>query len=226
MYKELLMNFCSKDQSRSPLCNPFNVGCYTYATDGHIAIRIPRMPVFSSNEPVENIEKVWFKGTARDSDYIPVPNVPKERIYESCPSCRGSGRVRQCPDCEGEGVITFESNTGLLYDIDCRNCNNKGVLGDSGYLPDDLTTVPCERCCGEGIVPKNLFMRIGNRLIACHLLSLMGQLPNCRLAPGATTDFMAIPFSFDEGEGIVMPARDDGTKHIITPDEVKEVPDA
>ena len=67
-----LAKFCSRDAGRiSSIGTPWTVGEWTYATDGHIAIRVPRRDdVTRSDGP--DVQRVMDKAPAA-KDMRPVP---------------------------------------------------------------------------------------------------------------------------------------------------------
>lgn len=214
--KKLLLRFCSNDKTRDSLCRPFNVSGYTYATNGHIAIRVPRMVEFDANEPINSIEEPWFKGSLKPADCRIVPKVNPEFAYEKCSVCNGSGSCRECPDCDGEGEVVFCSDSGREYNFECRLCDG------NGHIPNAGDGYACSECEGTGTAPKWVLVKLGSKLIACHNLLLMHRLPDCRIAPEVTSGYNAIPFIFDGGDGMVMPARDDGRLKVVTPESMAD----
>jgi hypothetical protein len=74
--------FCDpNDPSRPWLGQPFSAGAWTYATDGHIMVRVPRLD-----------------DIAESPDAAPKAESHRER----CPSCNC-----KCHRCDGTGKLTF-----------------------------------------------------------------------------------------------------------------------
>lgn len=109
--------FCANDSDiRRGLTEPFSIGAYTYATNGHIAVRLPRC-----EEVPEGNEDRAYNAAAIDkmlSDRIgaqvPTPferKLPDIEEGGECELCDGTGKGHpDCPDC----------------DCDCDDCNGTG----------------------------------------------------------------------------------------------------
>jgi len=198
--EETLRLFCSTDKYRNALYNPFNVGAYTYATNGHYAIRIDRDPKFDENEAKPAIEGIWFSGTVEENQWLPVPTEKEMGEKNKCSLCGGSGKVKDCPDCDGEGHITFFSSPSSTdYEVECKDCDGTGCI--------DGDEKRCIRCDGMGYCLTNKGIEVGSKLLSCMLLSVISKLPGVMIAPDASPGLSAIPFRFDGGDGILMPMR-------------------
>ncbi len=95
-----LTPFCSKDKYRGAILKPFSRGEWTYATNGHILIRVPRgaeVPEVD-NSPV--VERIWPKGSVsfRSPSTLALP--PGAQVF--CETCEGRGTKHDCPDCTCE----------------------------------------------------------------------------------------------------------------------------
>lgn len=83
---------------------PFSIGDYSYATNGHIMVRLPRRAdipeidgapkVFNVNAPLEH--------NATASYATPEPFEVTAADKRECFACNGSGKEHNCPDCECE----------------------------------------------------------------------------------------------------------------------------
>ena len=92
-----------------------------------------------------------------------------------------------CYCCDGEGV--HERESGNSEDYDCEECNATGrVMGESGELSN--TSYPKIEVGGVDFAPQ--------------YLRLIKSLPNAQLSP---TEGKASPFTFDGGDGLLMPMR-------------------
>ena len=120
MTKQDLMKFCSVD--RENLKEPFSRGDFTYATNGHIAVRIPRLPdVPENSDAPSNIEILFEK--YKGSEYYPIPDVPPIKKV-ACYHCDGVGHFKkgnklECEKCCGTGKITGRESfiaSGRHYD--------------------------------------------------------------------------------------------------------------
>jgi hypothetical protein len=105
-----LTPFCGKDDIRTTLHSPWTSNGWTYATNGHMCVRVPALEsVTRSDGP--NIEVVWAKLLPCDT-YSPLPEVkiaPDLLKSGPCEDCGGSGvaecctcgQDRECPTCDG-----------------------------------------------------------------------------------------------------------------------------
>src|ERR1041385_6499269 len=97
-----LTKFCAADPFRSYLSKPFSHGKFTYATNGHIIVRVARredVPEIEQqgnwNKPFEGMEDTKFSPLATVS---PLPSVP-QTVEDDCTACDGRGHEHECPDC-------------------------------------------------------------------------------------------------------------------------------
>ena len=101
-----LAKFCSQDETRPYLQRPFSAGAYTYATNGHIMVRVARCgdvleiagkyekaKTFDWNKPLGEHDKATF---ARPALTLP----PRSESDEECETCEGDGAAHDCPSCE------------------------------------------------------------------------------------------------------------------------------
>lgn len=107
-----LKPFCCKDPVRETLATPWNSNGWTYASNGHIAIRVSQRDcIVRTDGP--NVDRVWA-ALLPCENYEPLPDIkiPAD-IAEpgECETCGGStvaeccecGQDRECPDCD-EGI--------------------------------------------------------------------------------------------------------------------------
>lgn len=115
-----LQKFCGVDETRPYLMRPFSFGDFTYATNGHVMVRLPRI------SDVKEIEKsgTWDKpldchagADFRAADDFLLPAL-KPSEEEQCSVCDGRGYIHDCPDCEcicsmcdGKGFEIAEKRT-------------------------------------------------------------------------------------------------------------------
>lgn len=124
-----LKPFCGEERARSYLHEPFSLGDYTYATDGRVLVRVPRLAGVGEVERAPKAERL-FTAYPLATELRPLPAFAfpaPERI--TCDGCKGLGREHDCPDCQCEcdlcdGVGTLEtvasaSLGGAIFD--CRH---------------------------------------------------------------------------------------------------------
>lgn len=101
-----LKSFCG---TRTYLSAPFSNGEFTYATNGHIMVRVPRLPDVSDitikgnwEKPLNGIDAATFAPFL----HRPLPQMTDEE----CSKCGGTGNEHDCPDCS----------------CDCDGCGGSG----------------------------------------------------------------------------------------------------
>ena len=191
-----LKQFCADEDDFCGLDLPFNDGQYTYATNGHIGIRMDRDETNDQNvnvkaKLIKAIQQI-FGDETKFSNCAPIPpyTVPEER---RCQFCNGIGVYPVCPGCTGKGHVTIEDEDGD-YDEECDFCEGK------------RTDINCHACGGTGaehFLRVPLTDQIG---IAWHYLKLIEALPDAQI--NLTGDPKGVvPFRLEGGIGVVMPMR-------------------
>ena len=98
-----LSQFCGDD--RSFFTRPFSVGGYTYATNGHVLVRVPSI---ESIEPPENAPENFeakineILAGIEDATYfeLPIDEIPPKPDDVDCWACDGRGHKHNCPNCQ------------------------------------------------------------------------------------------------------------------------------
>lgn len=197
---EQLMVFCEKpiDGARKGLCNPFNVGEYTYATNGHFAIRIPAKIEYVAAEDYRvEIAKMFSDPAIPADKFIDLPIIESPEEHVICSKCNGTGSDIECTDCDGSRKVHWESEGGYEYDATCEMCNGTGKIKG-----------PCEKCGATGKTAKDKLIDVGSKLLNARYLAIIANtLKNVKIAPDAVSELSPVPFIFDGGEGIIMPLR-------------------
>ena len=92
-----LNQFCDPTQ-REPgrdVSVPFSLNGHTYATNGHIAVRIPRRADIPENKEAPNVEKLpWDFSRIKFA-----PLLEPKLLPDKCWHCDGTGYQHKCPDC-------------------------------------------------------------------------------------------------------------------------------
>jgi hypothetical protein len=188
---DLLMSFCSKDETRT-IAKPFSDELYTYATNGYVMIRVDRVDDVPINSPVtlEHMEELF--------DCTPTTPMPEITITKKqCPACEGSGRVTKCPECDGCGWVDFD-NRFNTYEVECKSCDGDGVT------PGNKNS--CDVCKGTGkIVDKEKNVEIDGIAFRSTILDPITKLTNVKFF--VRKEDKPATFSFDGGMGVVMPVR-------------------
>lgn len=120
-----LQKFCGNDWFRSYLHKPFSKDGFTWATNGHVIVRVP---LVEGVEPLSSKQPLNVDATIAGLDdaifFAPSFNLPPEKELHDieCPSCDGRGRAHECPDCE----------------CICEDCDGKKTIKSE---PTESTTI-------------------------------------------------------------------------------------
>lgn len=115
MTVELLSRFCGGWSTA--MHAPFSSGAYTYATNGHIALRVRRIESVPEVAGSPNVEKILV--ASGNPMLVPlVLDLPENKVeQQECSTCEGRKTEHDCPscncdceDCAGTGIETNESD--------------------------------------------------------------------------------------------------------------------
>lgn len=194
---EQLQKFCAKGEFRSFMLKPWLHGDYAFATNGHIALRVPAdgflSVVAGGNGSEPNVSKLVDKAKAF---YLPMMSIPELVPPEVCEHCAGTGTAYDCDPCDGEGWFDHHGK-----EYECKWCNGAGQHqngeGDPSY---------CWHCDGIG-EKRYIQVAVGNSHFDRRYLALIAALPNAKIAPNGPAAITY--FAFDGGDGALMPMRVD-----------------
>ena len=98
-----LQKFCASpdDCYHNNMSKPYSRGDYTYATNGHVLIRVPRINRIPEIPKAPSADKLWPVSKLTDYE-IPAFSTP---AFRPCPYCEGEGKWGNgvtCDECEGE----------------------------------------------------------------------------------------------------------------------------
>lgn len=195
-----LQQFCHVGPGRAKLSRPFHRGVHTFATNGHILVRVPHRAHETAdfNEGVDVRLMEWKLVRAGKLSPLPAVSLPAP---EKCGQCLGSGRVRECSGCGGDGCA------------DCDGC------GEQPTHAGDLAGETCTICDGRKAVwgSRDLVYLTERLAIAPRYYVLLASLPAIEVdlsvdaiaAMPAGSDWLdaALPFSFAGGDGLLMAMR-------------------
>ena len=187
--------FCG---SRPKMGEPFSQGVYTYATNGHILVRVDKDPKYDKNEGP------CLMGLPFDHDkfatWQKLPKLPKAK---GCELCHGKGTVDECSECGGKGAIKW-SNGRHAYEAECKSCNGDGLVGGRGLV--------CPNCRGMGTCHTyQSSILVKGFQLDMNYLERIKALTNPVLAfEPDDTCCKIIRFKFDGGVGLLMPMRQGG----------------
>lgn len=209
--RDILRAFCAVPcEEKSYMGQPFSDKHHTYATDGHIMVRVARVPECDAPVPEYFVSRLGEGNLSfrhmdiAESEWLPIPviGIAKTR----CNDCEGSGYVKDCPECDGKGEVEWETPFNS-YVRECKTCEGEETI--PGQAGDKV----CPNCRGEGkSYPWNAApLEVGNVLFNVRLLALLADLPGAKIYPVIWPDESKNPdpslFKFDGGEGFIMPRR-------------------
>ena len=176
-----LTKFCSRDHSNRS--QPFSRGKWTYATNGHICIRVPRLTNVPERLGTPDARKIYAKAD-RLGPYKWV-GVPKVDITTfKCDRCDGTGKL----DGDTERVYT------------CEECKGSGRVKESKPIRFLLGSRP-----GYAIYLNNIYLNLIRRELPNAELGLIKEASSTGIV--TRTDFRPVKIRFDGGEGILMPVK-------------------
>lgn len=145
-----LKPFCGTEETRPYLMQPFSRGEFTYATNGHICVRVPRRDDAPEQERPD-VSKLCFEPAApfEPASIYPLPPVE----FEDCEACDGRGAVHDCPACQcvcewcsGKGECSTDA--GISASILGHAFNLKYVR--MLFALPELIVAMCEPCGAKG----------------------------------------------------------------------------
>ena len=197
--------FCGKGDVRTYLHDPFSIGEYSYATDGHVAIRIPRRDDVPEIENAPDIGKVF--APLVDLAFQPLPSITILAVsLPECRDCDGKGYGEKCSECHGEG------NHGCDCEYcgrECDECDGTGIMIADGDLPEDQR-LPCETCDGRGTRLDDRDIVFSDELVlAARFIERLLALPGPHEMAIQTHSAFGTPqfFRFNGGIVAIMPRR-------------------
>ena len=137
-----LTQFCSTDPERPYIHKPFSRAGYTWATTGHILVRVPHDPAVPNGDKLA-CEKVFDPGFKTPTLALPVMEIPQPKTDE-CEVCEGRGHAHDCPDCtcacvecDGNGSIAQRQSIAI-----CGVCFDVKYIRKIWALPGLLVSQP------------------------------------------------------------------------------------
>jgi len=111
--KEILLKFCGADNEKTQ--RPFSLGDYTYATDGVVLIRVPRMSEFPENPLAPDPKKIKYK-ESREWHLVTDIEMPKTEECE-----KGTRRIPRRNPMNFHGILFDQKYLALLSQLpDCK----------------------------------------------------------------------------------------------------------
>ncbi len=111
-----LQRFCSSEDSyMSPKTGrPWTRGDWTYATNGHVIVRLPEIAEITDNKEAPNATGLQWGSVVTDDQWMKIDHIKLELV--DCEECEGGEKTpHDCPDCSCE----------------CESCDNGKVFDKS-----------------------------------------------------------------------------------------------
>jgi len=199
--EKFLELFSMDDECYSRLESPWSEGKWTYASDGFILVSVRQlMGIEGANKfHIRIAGSELEKQLEAEGDWLPLPEIKAEG---KCPVCDGSGESYQCPRCyDGSGDCMG----------DCPYCDGEGwVSREKAGMLAELGGETCRACYRAGMDLKNKVMRIGGVYFQARFIALLRGLPLPLIS--VRGEGRAARFTFDGGDGLLMPVRGDRTE--------------
>jgi hypothetical protein len=206
-----LISFCQTDGSKA-INTPWSEGDYTYASNGHLLVRVPRR-----EDVAEKIEAPNIAGTSLGAglDKTPAEWVDVPRLVvapDDCPECKGTGKQYNCPECEGEGEVHLSTDWSDYGEETCETCGGNGQLSKDQWLRlmpkgSNPAGENCYSCNGIGKKYEGKAVEVGKGLFTDTLLAQISILPKCKI--GVVDKLSPAIFRFEGGDGLLMPRLSD-----------------
>lgn len=199
-----LKPFCGRDDPRAYLNQPWQENGATFATNGHIGIRLDGLQdglAAAHPKTAGRIPKLLEEARA---NVIPLAiELPTKRA-KPCGHCGGSGYViaKTCDECEGAGWFEKGSHT-----YDCKECQEAGTISTPAKQ-GAAEAEACWVCDGRGTLSRDILLKANGTTygFAEKYLRLITALPAVRFFVGPDNQRVA-RFDFDGGSGVLMPIR-------------------
>lgn len=130
-----LKPFCYTGDDRPYLKQPWSRGDFTYASNGHVLVRVLRLTDVPENAATPDCEKLLAK-TPECSDFAPFPEFDiSDAPKVPCDICDGRGTEHDCPDC-GHDCEECDG-TGEIEEI--QSVTLFGAIYDTRYIKQIMT---------------------------------------------------------------------------------------
>lgn len=196
MNKEQLCKFSNPEHPK--MCGPFSLGAFSYATNGHLLVRVPRITDVPEWEALNEKATVLFDAFDMPAVTAALVSIPDFQMPEpeKCGVCSGAGKTTRCPECDGSGELEFETDYNE-YSVECETCHGLGSTIGGEQV--------CECCDGTGNKKESKRVEVGCTGFSPHYLTMLKELPGMKIAP--TEPEKANYFKWNEGDGLIMPMR-------------------
>ena len=111
---ELLKKFCHDDATRTSIATPWSAGEHSFATNGHMIVRVSRLADVPEREDAPFLGKMFPYADPAEWFALADIKLPKPKTVD-CSGCDGDGEIEheECADCSGHK---------------CEECNGTGEV--------------------------------------------------------------------------------------------------
>ena len=191
---EKLKKFCGDPRYSERIGSPWSKGKFTFATNGYILVRVPRLQEVPEREDAVNVGAVLKVNPEPVEGFVDGPGIEGLDIPQ-CPRCKGNeSEPQEFEECDGSGVVNFE-NSFHEYECTCQSCDGDGELDH------------CRKCHGTGylIDSEEALIDIAGALFKkTQILDLTRVFGSLQIAPPCP-EGKASWIRFQDGQALVMP---------------------
>lgn len=199
--RSTLQHFCASDE-RPTIAQPWSDEQWSYASDGRILLRVPRLDDVPENPESPKMRPPDFSFEPPPSpDWLPMPEFNYHK--RDCNACSGRGKFDKCPSCRGRKYLYCECfDCGDVHEYICPACGDT----DEAYIDGDLYCMVCE---GTGRIEDNESSVLvkGIRLSTYYLNLIRAHLTDIQLLPLAGKPSPQSLIRFDGGMGYLIGMR-------------------
>ena len=194
---ELLSKFVNPNDPRPYIQHPIANDGFLWATNGHMAVRIPYDGAECTLELCEDLSILpemkryfsivpWLGGK-----FQPIQETIEER---KCMQCDDKGLMPEivsgtCSDCDGEGNFYHG-----VHSYECKECNGTGITYKA-----TIETVKCDNCSGTGVIHSTI---VGGLYFNQDYIDTIKAMPGAVMWTPDKPGLCA--FRFDGGSGVIM----------------------
>jgi hypothetical protein len=124
-----LKAYCSTDPMRPNLHAPWSRDGFTYASNVHVIIRVPRIADTLEIPGAPNPDKI-FSALEKQVSFAPLPQIEIPHSEDPCLYCDGRGTEHDCPSCNCE----CERCVGTGRHLPQASVDLNGAVYDARYL--------------------------------------------------------------------------------------------
>jgi len=147
-----LEDFYNPLDMREDIRQPFNVGDYTVATNGHVMLAIPRNHAFDELHSTIAQKAINILEIGKTHTWHTLPPAKITVPRDKCRACDGGGRSTKldCYECGGNGEVHLVSRHNT-YCNECKTCYGDGFIHSPTENGED-----CAICHGTGQTDPDL----------------------------------------------------------------------